>query len=141
MSEEEQEAATGETPETAAEASAPETIPAYNPEDELIPIEDFLKVKLRVAEVLEASAHPNADKLMVLKVRLGERVKQICAGIREHYQAEDLVGKRIVVVDNLKPAKLRGIESQGMLLAASAGDEVVLLTTDKPNVPSGSGIR
>jgi methionyl-tRNA synthetase len=119
----------------------PQVPPAYNPEDELISIEEFMRVKLRVAEVLEARPHPNADKLLVLRVRVGEREKQLCAGIRAHYPPEDLVGKRIVVVDNLKPAKLRGEESQGMLLAATDGDNLVLVTTERPDVSSGSEIR
>jgi methionine--tRNA ligase beta chain len=121
--------------------SPEEPAQAYDPADELIDIEEFMRIKLRVAEIIEASAHPNADKLLVLKVRVGDREKQLCAGIRAFYDPEALVGKRIVVVDNLKPARLRGVESQGMLLAATAGDDVVLLTTDNPDVPSGSQVR
>lgn len=127
--------------ELETEELAPVNPAGYDPDDELITIDEFARVKLRVAEVVAAEAHPNADKLLKLKIRVGDREKQICAGIRKHYAPEALVGKRIVVVDNLKPAKLRGEESQGMLLAATGGEDVVLLTPDKPDVPSGSPIR
>ncbi|MHC4870285.1 MAG: methionine--tRNA ligase subunit beta [Planctomycetota bacterium] len=116
-------------------------VSAYDPADELISIEDFMKVKLRVAEILEAGPHPDADKLLLLKIKVGEREKQLCAGIKKCYSPDDLIGKRIVVVDNLKPAKLRGVESQGMLLAASDGDDIILLTTDKADMPSGSPVK
>jgi methionyl-tRNA synthetase len=130
--------------ETTGGAPGPEETPeapAYDPADELITIEDFMKVKLRVAEVLAAEPHPNADKLLRLQIRVGERRKQICAGIRQHYEPEALVGKRLIVVDNLQPATLRGEVSQGMLLAATDGDDVVLLTTDRPDVAPGSPVR
>lgn len=79
--------------------------------------DDFMKVKLKVAEVLEAGEHPNADKLLVLKLKVGDKNKQICAGIKAFYSPESLVGKRIIIVDNLEPRKLRGELSEGMLLA------------------------
>jgi len=104
----------------------------------MITIDDFTKVDLRTAEVVSAEPHPNADRLLVLKVRLGEEERQIVAGIRGHYTAEALVGKTIVVVANLAPAQLRGVESQGMLLAVRDGDRVVVLT---PDGPAGSGLR
>ena len=88
----------------------------------VISIDDFAKVELRVAEVIEAKKVEKADKLLELKVRIGEEERTIVAGIALHYAPEELVGKKIVVVYNLKPAKLRGITSQGMLLAASEGD-------------------
>lgn len=106
----------------------------------MITIEDFRKVELRVATVKSAEPHPNADRLMVLRVDLGDEERQICAGIRNHYAPEDLVGKQIVVVANLEPAKLRGFESQGMLLAASSAEGgVIVLTPDKP-VQAGAKI-
>jgi methionyl-tRNA synthetase len=105
----------------------------------MISIEDFRKIELRVATVKSAEAHPNADKLLVLQVELGEEQRQICAGIRNHYNPEDLVGKQIVVVANLETAKLRGLESQGMLLAASDEGRVIVLTPEKP-VASGAKI-
>jgi tRNA-binding protein len=127
---------------TDVDAAAPDDSPAaYDPKDELIAIEDFMKVKLRTAEIIEAGPHPNADRLLLLKVRVGEREKQLCAGIRKSYDPETLVGKRIIVVDNLQPAKLRGVESQGMLLAAGNVDEIILLTTDRPDAPSGLEVK
>jgi methionyl-tRNA synthetase len=87
---------------------------------------DFEKLDLRIGEVRSVSDHPNADKLMVLSVDIGRPITLV-AGLKEHYTSEELLGKRIVVVSNLKPAKLRGIFSEGMLLAADQGDKVVLL--------------
>lgn len=108
--------------------------------------DDFTKVKLTIAEVLEAKPHSNGDKLLVLQLKLGERRKQICAGIRAWYAPESLIGKRIVVVDNLEPRKLRGEISEGMLLAThdhngpEGAERVVLITTDVPDVASGSSV-
>jgi len=98
----------------------------------MISIDDFRKIELKVATVKSAEPHPNADKLMVLQIDLGGEQRQICAGIRNHYAPEDLVGKQIVVVANLETAKLRGLESQAMLLAASDEGRVIVLTPDKP---------
>ena len=98
----------------------------------MISIEDFRKVELRVATIKSAEPHPNADKLLVLQVDLGDEQRQICAGIRGQYAPEDLLGKQIVVVANLETAKLRGLDSQGMLLAASDDGRVVILTPEKP---------
>jgi methionyl-tRNA synthetase len=107
----------------------------------LIGFEDFAKVQLRIAKVLEAGFHPNADKLLLLKVDLGDEQRQICAGIRGYYEPEALVGKNIVVVANLAPRTMRGEVSQGMLLAGSTPDrsDVVLLTTDR-DLPPGSSV-
>ena len=93
----------------------------------MITIEDFQKVELRVARILAAEPHPNADRLVVLKIDVGGEERQIVAGIRASYAPETLVGRSIVVVANLAPAMLRGVESQGMLLATRDGDRVVLL--------------
>ncbi len=103
--------------------------------------DDFCKLQLRVAEIVEARARPDADKLLVLRIRLGDKEKQICAGIKGFYEPASLVGKRIVVIDNLEPRKLRGEVSEGMLLAATdeTTGEVVVLTPDKP-VPGGSRV-
>lgn len=108
----------------------------------MISIEDFLKIDLRVAEVKHAEPHPNADKLLILKIDAGDGVegRQIVAGIRSAYNPEDLIGKKIVIVNNLAPATLRGVESQGMLLAAKDDGHVVILTTEK-DVKSGSKIQ
>lgn len=97
----------------------------------MITIDEFRKLELRVGVVKSAEAHPNADKLLVLKVDLGSEERQIVAGIRAHYQSEELVGKQVVVVANLETATLRGLESQGMVLAASDGERVVFLTPEK----------
>lgn len=88
-----------------------------------ITFDDFAKIDLRVAKVLEARPHPNADRLLVLKVDVGGEQRQIVAGIRQFYEPESLVGKLIVVVKNLAPRAMRGEESQGMLLAASNEDK------------------
>jgi methionine--tRNA ligase beta chain len=101
----------------------------------MITIDQFRALDLRVATVTSAEPHPNADKLMILHVDLGTEQRQILAGIRSHYTPEELVGRQIVVVANLEPAKLRGMESQGMLLAASDEGRVVILTIDKPVQP------
>src|SRR5436853_2619954 len=103
--------------------------------------EDFAKLELRVAKVVEARPHPNADKLMLLQIDVGDGQKQIVAGIRQHYTPEQLVGKRIVVVNNLAPAMLRGEASNGMLLAATSGDRVILLTADDPECEAGAKIK
>lgn len=102
---------------------------------------DFSKIRLTVAEIVQAEPHPNADKLIKLQLRLGERKKQICAGIRAYYQPEDLVGRRIIVVDNLEPRTLRGEVSEGMLLAAHGPDNTIsLVTLDNPAFPSGGQV-
>jgi len=100
---------------------------------------DFRKIELRVATVKAAELHPNADRLLVLRVDLGGEERQVVAGIRSSYEPAALVGKHIVVVANLEPATLRGVESQGMLLAARDGDRVVVITTDSA-VPAGSQV-
>jgi methionyl-tRNA synthetase len=97
----------------------------------MISIEDFRKIELRVATIKSAEPHPNADKLLVLQIDLGGEPRQICAGIRNHYTPEELVGKQVVVVANLETAKLRGLDSQGMLLAASDEGRVIILTPEK----------
>jgi methionyl-tRNA synthetase len=94
-------------------------------------------MKLVTAEIVSAVAHPRADKLVIMQIKIGERTKQIVAGIRKFYAPENLVGKTIIVVDNLQPVKLRGEDSFGMLLAVSLPDgSLRLLTTDGP-APSG----
>jgi methionyl-tRNA synthetase len=105
----------------------------------MISIDEFRKVELKVATIKSAEPHPNADKLMVLQIDLGSEQRQICAGIRNHYAPEELVGKQIVVVANLETAKLRGLDSQGMLLAASDEGRVIILTPERV-VGSGSKV-
>jgi tRNA-binding protein len=111
-----------------------------------ITFDDFARLDLRVAKILEATNHPDADKLIVLKLDDGSGAqggRQLCAGIRGHYDPADLVGKSIVIVANLAPRTLRGVESQGMLLAASEpaqGDAPrrVILLTPETEAPPGS---
>ena len=106
-----------------------------------ISIDDFRKIELKVATIKSAEAHPNADKLLVLQIDLGGgEQRQICAGIRNHYTPEELVGKQIVVVANLETAKLRGLESQGMLLAASDDGRVIIMTPEK-SVQAGAQVK
>jgi len=93
-------------------------------------LSDFQAIDLRVATVLAAEVHPNADRLLVLRVDVGGTERQIVAGIRSSYDPAALVGKRVVVVANLDAATLRGVESQGMLLAARDGDRLVVVTVD-----------
>jgi methionyl-tRNA synthetase len=110
-------------------------------EDNRISIDDFMKVELRVAKVLEAEPVPKSRKLMKLKVDVGSEQRTIVAGIAEAYQAEQLVGRTIAIVFNLKPAKLMGIESNGMVLAASVdGGKPILVAFDQ-EVPPGARVR
>jgi methionyl-tRNA synthetase len=102
---------------------------------------DFAKLELRVAKVLEARPHPNADRLLLLQVDVGDEQKQIVAGIRQHYAPEQLVGKLIVIVNNLEPAMLRGESSNGMLLAATSNEKVVILTVDDRDCAVGAKIK
>ena len=106
----------------------------------MITIEQFQQVELRVGIVKEAVAHPKADRLLVLKVDLGTEERQIVAGIRAHYEPESLVGTQVVVVANLAPATLRGVESQGMLLAASSEGGLAVVRPAAP-MPAGAVVR
>lgn len=130
-----------ETPATPpAENSTPAAAPAPAPEKPLVPYDLFSQLDLRVATVLEARDHPNANKLLLLKIKVGEVEKQIVAGIKTHYSAETLVGTQIIIVNNLEPAMLRGEESHGMLLAASADSQTTLLRPDHP-IPPGAKVK
>ncbi len=123
-------------PETSSTAASPSPQPPAQ-----ATLDDFKKLSLRVGVVVSAEDHPNADRLLILKVDIGEGApRQVVAGIKGSYQAADLVGKRVVVVANLKPAVLRGVESQGMVLAASDGSSIVVVTSDRP-VPAGSTVK
>lgn len=101
----------------------------------MITIDEFRKLELKIATIIKAEPHPNADRLLVLQVDLGSEERQIVAGIKAHYAPEELVGRQVVVVANLETAKLRGVESQGMLLAASDGDRIVILIPEKKVSP------
>jgi methionyl-tRNA synthetase len=105
-----------------------------------ITIEEFQKIDIRVADVVECERVKNSEKLLKLKVKIGNEERQIVAGIGKHYSPEELVGKKVIVVANLKPAKLMGIESQGMLLAAVKDEKLTLITT-LGEIESGSQVR
>ncbi|MGI6640273.1 MAG: methionine--tRNA ligase [Limnochordia bacterium] len=124
----------------AAEEKKPEPKQA-EPTEGLISIDDFLKCELVVGEVLAAEPVKGADRLLKLQVDVGSDKRQIVAGIALHYKPEELVGRRIIVVKNLKPAKLRGELSQGMLLAASTPDGKLELVSVSDNMPAGSRVK
>jgi methionyl-tRNA synthetase len=105
-----------------------------------ISYEEFSKIDLRVAQVKEAERVEGANKLLKLKIDLGGEQRQIVAGIAEKYSPEELIGKRIVVVANLKPAKIRGVESKGMLLAAKDG-EILSLVCPEKEIKGGSPVN
>jgi len=108
---------------------------------EEIDIEEFRKIKLRVGEIIEVIDHPNADKLYVLVVDFGDEKRQIVSGIKDYYSKEELLGKKIVVITNLKPKKIRGIESQGMLLAAEKDGKLALIIPDpKKEIERGATV-
>jgi len=102
-----------------------------------IQYDDFAKLDLRVATVVECRVHENADKLLVVQVDLGTEKRQICAGIRQYYTPEQLVGKQVIVVANLAPRTMRGQISQGMLLAATdpASGKVIVVSPTEPVAP------
>ena len=107
---------------------------------EEITIDDFSKIQLKVGKVIKCEKHPNADKLLVSQIDVGEETpRQIVSGIADVYSPEEFVGKKVIVVTNLKPAKLRGVESQGMVLAG--GDKKVLGVVDAGELPVGTTIR
>jgi len=97
----------------------------------MIPFNDWKKMDLRVGKILEVKDHPNADKLLVFKVDLGDEVRTIVAGIKNYYKKEELKGRKVVVFVNLEQRELRGIKSEGMILAAVKDDKVILLQPEK----------
>ncbi|MFY9214006.1 MAG: methionine--tRNA ligase [Tissierellaceae bacterium] len=105
---------------------------------ENISIDDFAKCQFRVAEVIECEDHPKADKLLVLKLKIGEETRQVVSGIKKWYKAEDLVGKKVIAIVNLEPVKLRGVESQGMVLAAEDDEGNLSLLSTLEDVKSGA---
>ena len=125
------EAGKSQTPDSPPPAAVPEAIS----------IEEFRRLALRVGVITAAADHPNADRLLVLTVDVGERTpRQLVAGIKGSYQASELVGKSVVVAANLKPAVLRGVESQGMVLIASEGSTIVLVSPERP-IQAGSTVK
>lgn len=115
-------------------------IPTPTPED-TITIEDFVKVQLRVARILEAEPIEGSDKLLKLQIVIGEERRQVVAGIKSAYDPIDLIGRQVVVVYNLKPAKLRGVESQGMLLAATDDEGNAILLQPEKETPEGAKVK
>lgn len=106
----------------------------------MVTINDFKNFQIRIATIKEVDDHPNADKLYVLKVDLGDKQKQLVAGIKSSYTKESLVGRQIAMIDNLEPAVIRGEESQGMLLAAQDESGIVILSPER-SVKEGSKIK
>jgi methionyl-tRNA synthetase len=109
--------------------------------DEFIEFPDFMKVQLRVARILEAEPVEGSDKLMRLQVKIGDEKRQILAGIKQKYSAEDLIGRQVVVVANLKPRKMMGHESQGMVLAADDADGQAILLEPESEAPEGASVH
>ena len=120
-----------------AKKEVKEEIKEQAEDDGLISIDDFAKIDLRVAEIVKAEKHPDADKLLILQLKLGEEVRQVVSGIAKYYEPQDLVGKKIVMVYNLKPVKLRGVDSNGMILAAQKGKKLTLISTLE-DIPDGA---
>ena len=110
-----------------------------NPEN-MITFEDFKKVDLRTAEIVQAEKVDGADRLLKIQVKMGEDTRQIVAGIAEHYKPDALIGKKVILVANLKPVEIRGVESQGMLLAASDENSLTLVGLDDNDLPSGLNV-
>jgi len=127
-------------PPAGSSAATPEAS-AAPPVDERLSIDDFMKIELRVARVLAAERVPKSKKLVKMQVDLGTEQRTLVAGIADAYEAEALVGRTVVVVANLKPATLMGIESNGMVLAASPeGGKPILVAFDDPPTP-GTRVR
>ena len=119
-----------------------ETTQAATPSDTRIGIEEFQKVRLVTAKVLEAERVPKSNKLIRMRVDIGTEQRQIVAGIGKRYTPEELLGRNVVVVANLKPAKLMGVESNGMVLAATVGEAGDPVLLDLPaDVPPGSRVK
>ena len=105
-----------------------------------ISIDDFAKVELKVGTVLESAPVEGAKKLLVSKIRIGNEVRQIVSGIAEYYKPEEIIGKQVVVVTNLKPVKLRGVLSEGMILCASKGDKLCIVSPNG-DMEDGAEVR
>lgn len=114
--------------------------PAAPPEEARISIEDFARVRMQVGQVLEAEKVPGSRKLIRMRVDVGSEVRQVVAGIAESYEPEALVNRKVVVVTNLKPARLMGVDSDGMVVAASVGGKAVLATFAE-DVPNGTPLK
>jgi methionyl-tRNA synthetase len=107
---------------------------------EIVKFDEFKKMDLRVAKILEVEDVPGADRIYLLTVDIGDEKRKIVAGIKPWYKKEELIGKNIIMIVNLEPKTIRGIESKGMLLATLFDNKLSILTTDKEEVPAGSKI-
>lgn len=121
-------------------AAQTKEVPPMEPVKEEITIDDFAKVDLRVVKVLACEKIKGSDKLLKLQVEMGSETRQVVSGVAKHFTPEELVGKTIVLVANLKPARLKGVDSFGMILSAENGDKLSLVTIEDA-LPTGSGIR
>jgi methionyl-tRNA synthetase len=132
-----------EVAETKADGVKSKATPSAEsqPANGLIGIDDFAKFDFRVAEVVKAEKHPKADKLLVLTLNVGDHTRQVVSGIAQHYTPERLVGKKLVLVANLKPVVLRGVESQGMILAAEDDQGRIVVITPEQDLPPGARVR
>ena len=127
------------TPATGGQGGA---TPAAAASNNQITIDDFLKIELRVGEVKVAERVKGADKLLRLEVDIGSEVRQVVAGIAKAYEPEKLIGRKVVIVANLQPRKLRGLESNGMIVAASVGDDgLPVLAGFLEDVPAGAKLK
>ena len=106
----------------------------------MIPFNDFQKLDIRVGRILDVNNHPKADKLLVLKIDIGDEVRTIVAGIKNYYDREELIDKKVIVITNLEQKELRGIKSEGMILAAVKDDKVVLIKPEK-DIDAGAVIQ
>ena len=106
----------------------------------MIKMEEFKRINLRIATVKSVEDHPRADRLYILRVELGGEERQLVAGIKEDYSPEELKGKQVVVVENLEPAHIRGVESKGMLLAAQDSNRIAIVVPEKA-VADGSVVK
>ena len=106
----------------------------------MVTIDEFKKLEIRIAKIKEVTDHPNADRLYVVTIDMGDKTKQVVAGIKGSYKKEDLIGRQVVVVDNLAPAMLRGVESQGMILVTHDDKGISILSPDR-EVVVGSVVK
>lgn len=101
----------------------------------MITIEEFKKLNIRIARIKEVRDHPNADRLYIIKVDIGEEERELVAGIKKGYKPEELIGKLVAVIENMEPAVIRGVESRGMILASQDGETLAVLSPDRPVSP------
>jgi len=106
----------------------------------MISFDDFNKLDIRIGTIIEAESVPETDKLLKLKIDLGEEQRELIAGIAETYKPEDIIGKQVPILTNLEPKTIKGIKSKGMILAVDIDNKATLLSPDK-KVPSGSKVR